>query len=412
MSDTALQFIGIPEHFAKWFAKRGWSPHPHQLALLENIQQQKNTLLIAPTGAGKTLAGFLPSLVDLSTRKDRKKSKSIHTLYISPLKALAVDIERNLEFPIRDLGLDIRVETRTGDTPTTKRARQVQKPPDILLTTPEQVSLLLAHREAANFFSDLKIIIIDELHAIAPTKRGELLSLALARLRQHAPALATIGLSATVRNKDELRSYLVAQDNEDKLAELIEALGFYPAVIVGHSAGAALALRLGMANSKFIESVISLNGALLPLPGLWGQVFAPAAQVLDLVPGLAQLTAWRSRRSDWVDRLLAGTGSVLSAEDVSWYRRLASDADHVKAVMDMMARWDLAGFAQLLPSFQGRVDLLAASRDTTVPASEIKRAALLLPHARSQVLRDLGHLAHEEAPQTVASWILELLNRR
>lgn len=196
------------------------------------------------------------------------------------------------------------------------------------------------------------------------------------------------------------------------LAELIEALGFYPAVIVGHSAGAALALRLGMANSKFIESVISLNGALLPLPGLWGQVFAPAAQVLDLVPGLAQLTAWRSRRSDWVDRLLAGTGSVLSAEDVSWYRRLASDADHVKAVMDMMARWDLAGFAQLLPSFQGRVDLLAASRDTTVPASEIKRAALLLPHARSQVLRDLGHLAHEEAPQTVASWILELLNRR
>ena len=221
-SDAFAKSISLPDPFAKWFAMRGWSPHPHQLALLKNIQEQKNTLLIAPTGAGKTLAGFLPSLVDLSTHKDRKKSKSIHTLYISPLKALAVDIERNLEFPIRDNALDISVETRTGDTPTTKRARQVQRPPDILLTTPEQVSLLLAHREAANFFSDLKIIIIDELHAIAPTKRGELLSLALARLRLHAPNLATIGLSATVRNKDELSSYLVAQDKENKLAEMIE----------------------------------------------------------------------------------------------------------------------------------------------------------------------------------------------
>lgn len=195
------------------------------------------------------------------------------------------------------------------------------------------------------------------------------------------------------------------------LGQLIESLGFYPAVIVGHSAGAALALRLGMNSGKLLDSVISLNGALLPLPGLWGQVFAPAAQLLDLVPGLAQLTAWRSRHSDWVDRLLAGTGSNLSAEDIAWYRLLASDPGHVKAVMDMMARWDLAGFAQRLPAFQGRIDLLAASRDATVPASEIKRVALLLPQARCQVLRDLGHLAHEEAPQTVAAWILERLSR-
>lgn len=195
------------------------------------------------------------------------------------------------------------------------------------------------------------------------------------------------------------------------LAALIESLGFYPAVFVGHSAGAALALRLGLTSGKLLESVISLNGALLPLPGLLGHVFAPAAQVLDFVPGLAQFTAWRSRHSDWVDRLLAGTGSVLSPDDVSWYRRLASDAPHVQAVMDMMARWDLAGFAQLLPTFRAPIDLLAASRDATVPASEIKRAALLLPQARCQVLRDLGHLAHEEAPQTVAASILESLNR-
>ena len=110
----------LPELFADWFRKRGWAPHPHQIDLLKNAQRGEDTLLIAPTGAGKTLTGFLPSLVDLADRKKGSISRSLHTLYISPLKALAVDIERNLEFPIRDIGLDIRVETRTGDTPQAK----------------------------------------------------------------------------------------------------------------------------------------------------------------------------------------------------------------------------------------------------------------------------------------------------
>jgi len=195
------------------------------------------------------------------------------------------------------------------------------------------------------------------------------------------------------------------------LIDLLDASGFYPAVFIGHSAGAALGIRAAMAAPTLMQRMLSLNGALLPLPGLLGQVFAPAAQVLDRVPGLAQFTAWRSRHSDWVDRLLAGTGSKLSAEDVSWYRRLASDPEHVKAVVEMMARWDLSGFASLLPSFHAPIDLVGASRDTTVPAAEIKRAALLLPQARCHVLRDLGHLAHEEAPQQVAEWILNALEQ-
>ena len=201
------------------------------------------------------------------------------------------------------------------------------------------------------------------------------------------------------------------QSMANHLRALLEALQYEAAIFVGHSAGAALAIRLGLNTSRFVEAVISLNGALMPLAGVLGQVYSPAAQVLDWLPGLAQLTAWRSRHSDLVERLLAGTGSSLSAEDVSWYRRLASEPGHVRAVLDMMARWDLAGFAELLSSYEKPIALIGASRDATVPAAEIKRAALRLPQARCHVLRDLGHLAHEESPDVVASWILDLIKQ-
>ena len=219
----------LPECFRRWFASRGWSPREHQLELLEKARDDRSTLLIAPTGAGKTLAGFLPTLVELSApsspmhssplpprsggegsgvgggsanslpadpaeappdperelrsprtppRASRagggekgprtaqtaaettlgakssysefvssgrgvQRSRGLHTLYISPLKALAVDIARNLETPIAEMGLPIKVETRTGDTPVSRRQRQRRYPPDILLTTPEQLALLL-----------------------------------------------------------------------------------------------------------------------------------------------------------------------------------------------------------------------------------------------------------------------------
>lgn len=166
---------------------------------------------MAPTGAGKTLAGFLPSLTALAERPPAKKSRGLHTLYVSPLKALAVDIARNLETPIAEMGLSIRVETRTGDTPSHKRTRQIERPPDILLTTPEQLALLIAHREASDLFADLRCVVLDELHALVTSKRGDLLSLALARLHRLSPGLVAIGLSATVREPDELRRYLVPQ---------------------------------------------------------------------------------------------------------------------------------------------------------------------------------------------------------
>jgi ATP-dependent helicase Lhr and Lhr-like helicase len=199
----------LPEVFTQWFRARGWTPRPHQLAVLDKAQAGSDVLLISPTGGGKTLAGFLPSLVELTNRNERQ---GIHTLYVSPLKALAVDIARNLEAPVREMGLPIRVETRTGDTPHSRRKRQREKPPDILITTPEQVSLLVADPGGAHMLKDLSAIVLDELHSLVTSKRGVLLSLALSRVQSLAPGARRIGLSATVADPDALRAWLAPQD--------------------------------------------------------------------------------------------------------------------------------------------------------------------------------------------------------
>ncbi len=211
----------LPAPFADWFAARGWAPRPHQLELLAKTQAGHSTLLIAPTGAGKTLAGFLPSLIALHERPKKAPigGRGIHTLYISPLKALAVDIARNLGGPVAEMGLPVRLETRTGDTPVHKRQRQKLKPPDILLTTPEQAALLLSAPDAERFFADLDTVILDELHSLVVSKRGDLLSLDLARLRTLRPGLKAIGLSATVAEPDDLRGWLVGQSPDKPAPE-------------------------------------------------------------------------------------------------------------------------------------------------------------------------------------------------
>ena len=195
----------LPKIFQNWFASKGWQPRPHQLEMLELGLHGQSALLISPTGGGKTLAGFLPTLVELA---EPHQTQGIHTLYISPLKALAVDIARNLEAPVAEMQLPITIETRTGDTSYAKRQRQRQKPPDILITTPEQVTLLIADPAAAHLLRNLRCVIIDELHSIVSQKRGVLLSLALTRLRAHAPQASFAGLSATVADPDALRAWL------------------------------------------------------------------------------------------------------------------------------------------------------------------------------------------------------------
>lgn len=161
-------------------------------------------LLIAPTGGGKTLAGFLPSLVDLADGNHA----GLHTLYISPLKALAADIRRNLSIPIADMSLPIRVEDRTGDTTARVKKRQRVDPPHILLTTPESLALLTSYPDAPRLFAGLKRIVIDEIHALAESRRGHQLMLALSRLDALVPGVPRVGLSATVEDPPALAGML------------------------------------------------------------------------------------------------------------------------------------------------------------------------------------------------------------
>jgi ATP-dependent Lhr-like helicase len=199
-----------------WFTARGWRPRRHQLEMLDAARGGHHALLVAATGAGKTLAGFLPTLAELIERP----SEGLHTLYVSPLKALAVDVQRNLLTPIEEMGVDIRVETRTGDTPSDRKARQRVRPPQILLTTPESLSLLLSYPDSFLMFAGLKRVVVDEVHAFASGKRGDLLSLCMARLQRIAPDMRRVALSATVADPDSYRAWL-APDGDIDMVDLV-----------------------------------------------------------------------------------------------------------------------------------------------------------------------------------------------
>ncbi|WP_022683662.1 ligase-associated DNA damage response DEXH box helicase [Sphingobium bisphenolivorans] len=218
----------LPEPLERWFSQRDWRPRRHQLEMLEAARRGDHTLLVAPTGAGKTLAGFLATLADLIDNP----AEGLHTLYVSPLKALAVDVRRNLLTPIEEMDLPIRVETRTGDTPSDRKARQRARPPQILLTTPESLSLLLSYPDSFLLFANCKTVIIDEVHAFATQKRGDLLSLCLSRLQAINPELRRVALSATVADIDAYRAWLAPDGDINAVTPVIGEQGAEPNVAI------------------------------------------------------------------------------------------------------------------------------------------------------------------------------------
>ncbi|MEM0942760.1 MAG: DEAD/DEAH box helicase, partial [Pseudomonadota bacterium] len=262
----------LPQPFADWFAARGWAPHPHQLTLLADRAQA--TLLIAPTGAGKTLAGFLPSLVDLAGGPH----EGLHTLYVSPLKALAADIGRNLRRPVEEMGLEIRIEDRTGDTSQSARRRQRANPPQILLTTPESLALMLSWEDAPRLFGTLARVVVDEVHALAGGKRGDQLSLCLARLDSLAPGHRRCALSATVDRPDEIARWLSPQtrivhaaSGPEPQIEILHAAGPPPWAGEGGRYAAAAVMDLIRAHRTSIVFINTRAQAELFFQALWAE---------------------------------------------------------------------------------------------------------------------------------------------
>jgi len=198
----------LPHELADWFAGRGWRVRRHQAEMLAADQAGHHALLVADTGAGKTLAGFLPTLAAFCPSSTATPPDGLHTLYVSPLKALAHDVQRNLLTPVEEIGLPLRIETRSGDTPSDRKKRQRSRPPHVLLTTPESLSLLLSYPDSFEMFATLERVVIDEVHAFATGKRGDLLALALSRLQAIAPGLRRAALSATVASPQAFREWL------------------------------------------------------------------------------------------------------------------------------------------------------------------------------------------------------------
>lgn len=219
----------LPGEIQSWFREHFESPTVAQRQAWLVITRGDSLLLSAPTGTGKTLAAMMPILASLITEKSF--SSSIRCLYLAPLKALVNDLQRTLEGHLHSIQTVVNdgqsmptIATRTGDSTHSERQRLREDPPDILLTTPESLAVMLSHPEAADRFSDLSWVVVDEIHALAGNKRGADLSLSLERLQQHSfHELQRIGLSATSTPLTESAHFLVGTERPCKIAHVRES---------------------------------------------------------------------------------------------------------------------------------------------------------------------------------------------
>ena len=394
--------MALPKQFLDWFKARGWTAHPHQHQIVEKTADGHPVLLVAPTGAGKTLSGFLPSLIDLA----QTPFEGLHTLYLSPLKALAVDIARNLESPIEEMGLDITIETRTGDTPQSKRNRQRTAPPNILLTTPESLELMLSWPEADKLFGQLRYIIIDEIHSLVGNKRGDLLSLSLATLRGLAPSSLSIGLSATIAKPEEMRGWLatdtgcveIVQPRLDKKIhiDILETADSY-LPWAGHSAlyAAAEIYALIKANRPSLVFVNTRAQAEMMFQALWRE------NNLNLKIGLhhGSLDVGQRRRIE-----AAMAGSELDAIVATSSLDLGIDWADIKLVIQIGAPKGTSRLIQRVGRAGHRLD--TPSKAVIVPANrfEVLEALAARLDVEARILDDMP--VHEGALDVLSQHIV------
>ena len=210
---------GATQRVEAWYTNRGWSPFDFQREVWDAYARGESGLIHAATGTGKTYAAWMGAIIEAlaeqpQPRKARRRADTmpLRVLWITPLRALAADTEQALRQPIEELGLPWSVESRTGDTSPSRRARQREQLPTALVTTPESLSLLLCRQDSAELFLDLRCVVVDEWHELLSTKRGVQVELSLARLRRLCPALRTWGVSATLGNLQEAADTLLGFD--------------------------------------------------------------------------------------------------------------------------------------------------------------------------------------------------------
>jgi magnesium chelatase accessory protein len=189
------------------------------------------------------------------------------------------------------------------------------------------------------------------------------------------------------------------------LKGLLQTLNMQPALIAGHSAGAAVAIRMAIDGTATPRGIVALNGALLPMAGVAGKLFSPLAKLLVGLPMLPGLFARRAKNQAMVEKLLLDTGSKLDREGVALYARLIQDPRHTAAALAMMAHWDLAPLVQDLPRLTPPLLLIAGAGDRAIPPAQSTTVAAQLPAARVHTMPGLGHLAHEEDPAGTAMLI-------
>ena len=201
----------------KWFQDQGWKSFPFQTQTWTAFLQGKNGLLNAPTGSGKTYALWFPIVLDYMKKNPNYKTKhkpGLKAIWITPLRALSVEIKQAAERIVEDLELPLTVGIRSGDTSQSERAKQSKKMPDLLITTPESLQLLLASKEFAKIFANCSAIVVDEWHELLGTKRGVQMELALSRLKIVAPKMRIWGISATIGNLELAQQVLLGVNSE------------------------------------------------------------------------------------------------------------------------------------------------------------------------------------------------------
>ncbi len=259
-----------------WFEKQGWRPLPFQLKTWRAYLAGKSGLIQAPTGSGKTYTAVMGPIADML----QTRTKGLQLLYITPLRALSRDIEQSILKPIQDMGWDIRVESRTGDTSSSKKTRQLKNMPDILITTPESLSVMLSYKDAQKRFGSLRVVILDEWHELMSSKRGTQTEVCLSHLRGLRPSLRTWAVSATLGNLEEA-------------AQSAVGLGSQPLIV-----------QSSLQRKTVIKSILPRSVDSFPWGGHLGlRMFETLVAALDIETSTLIFTNTRSQSERWYQAL-------------------------------------------------------------------------------------------------------------